>query len=140
MKNLFLVSIVLLTFMGGCACNSNTPVYEVHVDPDITCNGPMSEDLIEDFKDEVSWYCVSLKQVLSEDFMRKYKNFLYWEVVSEHQILSESFIDEFADRVDWCAIFNNQKLSPEFFVKHSNELKICIANGSVGVLREGVIQ
>jgi hypothetical protein len=74
----------------------------------------LSEGFIREFKDKVDWYCISMYQKLSEGFIREFKNKVDWEWISESQKLSENFIREFKDKVDWLFISKYQKLSEGF--------------------------
>jgi hypothetical protein len=77
---------------------------------------------VEEFKDKVSWYCISKYQKLSEGFIRKFKNKVNWICISIYQKLSENFIREFQYKVDWGNISVYQILSEEFMREFQDKI------------------
>jgi hypothetical protein len=69
---------------------------------------------VEEFKDKVSWYCISKYQNLSEEFIREFQDKINWWNISQYQKLSEGFIREFKEKVSWGCISKYQKLSENF--------------------------
>ena len=47
-------------------------------------------------------------QKLSEDFIQEFKDNVYWDLISKHQKLSENFIRTFQDKIDWSKLLHNQ--------------------------------
>jgi hypothetical protein len=77
---------------------------------------------VEEFKDRVYWYHISVYQKLSEGFIREFKHKVDWEWISVYQILSEGFIREFQDKVIWINISMYQKLSEGFIREFKNKV------------------
>ncbi len=80
------------------------------------------EELIQQFKDKVSWYYMSAHQKLSESFIEKFKDKVNWGWISSSQKLSEQFIEKFQDKVEWGWISSNQKLSEKFIEKFQDKV------------------
>jgi hypothetical protein len=80
----------------------------------ISIHQKLSEPLIKEFKDSVDWYSISQYQKLSEPFIKEFKDSVEWYSISQYQKLSEPFIKEFKDSVDWYWISKFQKLSEPF--------------------------
>ena len=74
----------------------------------------LTEELIIEFQDWLSWEHVCTYQKLSEDFMRRFEDKIHWRIISYTQKLSESFMREFKDRLDWRYLCFFQKMSPAF--------------------------
>jgi hypothetical protein len=77
---------------------------------------------VEEFKDRVSWYHISVYQKLSEGFIREFKDKINWWNISQYQKLSEKFIREFQDKVNWYCISMYQKLSEGFIREFKNKV------------------
>ena len=82
----------------------------------------LTEDFIEEHKDEIDWKSVSKYQKLSENFIERYENLLNWRDISSCQKLSESFIEKYSDKVDWSLISVYQRLSNSFIKKYKKKL------------------
>ncbi|HUS49380.1 MAG TPA: hypothetical protein VMZ91_04405 [Candidatus Paceibacterota bacterium] len=68
---------------------------------------------IEEFKDKVDWYEISINQKLSENFIREFQDKVNWEYISSDQILSLEFVREFQDKVEWECIEEYQNITRE---------------------------
>ena len=77
----------------------------------------LSEDIIEEYQDEVWWDAISCQQKLSESFMIKFQDKINWRWISSFQVLSEDFIRQNIDRLDMPHISWCQTLSEEFIVE-----------------------
>lgn len=115
----------------------------------------LSENLIIEKWDAVSWLDILQYQILSESFLRKLiemfainppKNFnpyrqdlrfgddeyrnnaidILWKYISNCQKLSEDFIREFQDVVCWNSIYNFQILSNDFSNEFKYKIKGCV--------------
>jgi len=83
----------------------------------------LSETLIDDYTNYVSWTEVSMHSKLSENFIRKHDKDVNWDKISEWQRdLSEKFIREYSDKVDWKAISQYQKLSESFMIEFADKV------------------
>ena len=80
----------------------------------VSISQKLSLEFIREFKDEVDWSCISIYQKLSLEFIREFKDKVNWSCISEYQELSKKFIREFKDEVFWPSISEYQKLSLEF--------------------------
>ncbi len=84
----------------------------------------LSENFIEQHKNDVIWGWISMYQKLSEDFIDTYADKVNWCWISECQNLSENFIEEHKYNVNWYCISKYQKLSKQFIEKYKNNLNI----------------
>ena len=78
---------------------------------------------VEEFQDEVNWFCISSSQKLSESFIREFKDKVDWDRISYSQKLSENFIREFKDKVEWENISSSQKLSENFIREFKDKVE-----------------
>jgi len=60
----------------------------------------LTEEFLEDFKDELDWFFISIKQELSEHQMEKYEDKLDWWLLSQWQNMSSEFIEKHRDKLD----------------------------------------
>ncbi len=79
---------------------------------------PMSEAFIERFADRVHWVKISIYQKLPERFIRKFRNSVEWDAICIHQQLSEAFMVEFKDSINWELASRYQNMSEEFIRKY----------------------
>jgi len=79
---------------------------------------PLSEEFIEQNKDRVDWYWISMYQKLSEEFIERNSDLVDWMNISAFQKLSEEFIERNKYLVDWDCISEYQKLSEEFIERN----------------------
>jgi len=79
-------------------------------------------NLIEKYKDKLSWWRVCRKQKLTEEFIEKYEDYVDWEEVCRYQKLSEPFIEKHIDKMRWSSVFFAQTLSIEFIEKHIDKI------------------
>ena len=91
---------------------------------DVSSYQPLTEEVIEKYKDFIDWSCITKYQKLSENFIEKHKDKLSKGHIFECQKLSENFIERFPNKnaVDWFNIAKFQKLSERFIKKHIKEL------------------
>lgn len=99
----------------------------------------LSEDFIEEFKDQVDWDIISTYQTLSESFIRKYKDHLDWKYISCFQILSEDFMEEHKDWLDWYWVSFNQELSEPFIEKYWKKVS-CLGISISQILSPGFME
>ena len=66
---------------------------------------------LETVLSSADWYRISKKGNLSEDFMREFKEEIYWGVVYVKQILSDDFLIELQDTINWTFYFMSIKCS-----------------------------
>ena len=59
----------------------------------------LSEAFIREFKDEVDWKCISIRQTLSEELIREFKDRVDCFCISKHQDLSDDFKEEFKEYI-----------------------------------------
>lgn len=92
----------------------------------------ISEDILEEFAEDVPWTLLTTEQALSENFIRSFKSKLNWKLVSQHQILSESFIIEFSEQIDWNLALAYQSISIDFFIENKDRLQIRSSSITLG--------
>jgi hypothetical protein len=108
----------------------------------LSCYQELTDEFIDEFKEEIYWDAISERKDLSIDFLRKYKEkiiwyeyttynkleeetiiefaqYLDWDQISASQVLSENLIRDYKESVDWDAISESQELSESFI----NEFK-----------------
>jgi hypothetical protein len=90
--------------------------------PKISRFQKLSENFIRKYKEEVNWEDIRKFQKLSENFIEEHQNVVDWYYISEYQTLSESFIQKFDKKVDWNYISMYQKLSGDFIEENKNKL------------------
>lgn len=91
------------------------------IDWDSLCkNELLTEDFIEEYKDNIKWDIIAWHQKLSEELMERHIDKIDFVLISQTQILSENFIEKYKDKVYWPFIFTYQKLSEDFILKYHN--------------------
>ena len=75
--------------------------------------------LLFPFKYEIAKY-----QKLSEEYLEENKDNLDWDIISEYQTLSEDFIDKMSDYVNWTWITEKQKMTKKFIMSHLVKLNL----------------
>jgi len=92
---------------------------------------------IEEFKNKVVWWNISVYQTLSENFIREFQDKVDWKIISIFQELSEDFIREFQDKVNWEEISCCQKFSYQFLLEFKDEIDWNLAkNNILKILKE----
>ncbi len=94
----------------------------------------VSEEILDEFIEDIPWSILLVEQLLSEKFLRSFKSKIIWNLVAQYQILSESFLEDFSDQINWNTALVYQNHSFEFFLKHKEKLKTIngtLINGSL---------
>jgi len=146
MKNKYPEYIEYLKEAGFLEDDSNFNAREINK---ILSYFSVSEDFINEFRDQIDWEHLILTQTLSEDFIENNldkieiqllfsfhtlsEDFLLtyaseerlWTILSLKQKLSQEFIERNADKVDWSALSYNASLKnvkDETLLKHKSKL------------------
>lgn len=85
----------------------------------ISGNQPLSEKMIDTYKDKLVWRKVSVAQQLSEDFIEDHLNYVNFDYLAIGQHLSEDFIERHYESFqNKYQLIKYQELSEEFLKRH----------------------
>ena len=74
-------------------------ISDVNLWANISSYNNLSEEFIEEFKENLNWKIICEEQKLSESFIKKHRDKVIWDEIGWHQNLSEEFILEFKGRL-----------------------------------------
>lgn len=84
----------------------------------------LSEDFIEEFKDNIIWELVCQYSFLSEKLIVKYEKYIDWYAISRFQKLSLNLIEKYEKNINWYGLVNNPNLTQDIIRKYISKLEI----------------
>ena len=89
-------------------------------------NSNLSIDLVELFKESISWIFLTYLKANDLQFINHFKNLINWDVLSRFSNLDENTISTYRSYVNWDYVSETQSMSDDFIILHEDYINFNI--------------
>ena len=101
--------------------------------PSLCDNPALTEEIIEQYQEQVNWDSLSSNPCLTSSLIVKYAERLNWSRLSGNRSLTSQLILQYQDRINWRYLSYNPSLTPDIILRYHDRLdwKALSANRAV---------